>query len=51
MSLVLVLTIGEAVSSRLAWIGFYAGFRALPGGMPVSRFCGLHCVKSPCGLY
>ena len=32
MSLILVLTIGQAVSSTLAWIGFYAGIRALPGG-------------------
>jgi hypothetical protein len=32
MSLVLVLTIGQAVSSTLVWIGFYAGIRALPGG-------------------
>ena len=31
MSLILVLTIGQAVSSTLAWIGFYAGVRALPG--------------------
>jgi hypothetical protein len=30
--LILVLTIGQAVSSTLAWIGFYAGIRALPGG-------------------
>jgi hypothetical protein len=28
----LFLTIGQAVSSTLAWIGFYAGIRALPGG-------------------
>jgi len=34
MSLILVLTIGQAVSSTLAWIGFYAGIRALPGGRP-----------------
>jgi hypothetical protein len=33
MSLILVLTIGQAVSSTLAWIGFYAGIRALPDGM------------------
>jgi hypothetical protein len=26
------LTIGQAVSSTLAWIGLYAGMRALPGG-------------------
>lgn len=32
MSLILILTIGQAVSSTLAWIGFYAGIRALPGG-------------------
>jgi hypothetical protein len=32
VSLTLVLTIGQAVSSTLAWIGFYAGIRALPGG-------------------
>ena len=32
MSLVLILTIGQAVSSTLAWIGFYAGIRTLPGG-------------------
>ena len=32
MSLILVLTIGQAVSSTLAWIGFYAGIRASPGG-------------------
>jgi hypothetical protein len=32
MLLILVLTIGQAVSSTLAWIGFYAGIRALPGG-------------------
>jgi hypothetical protein len=32
MSLILVLTIGQAVSSTLAWFGFYAGIRALPGG-------------------
>jgi hypothetical protein len=32
MSFILVLTIGQAVSSTLAWIGFYAGIRALPGG-------------------
>jgi hypothetical protein len=32
MSLILVLTIGQAVSSTLAWIGFYAGIRTLPGG-------------------
>ena len=32
MSLILVLTIGQAVSSTLVWIGFYAGIRALPGG-------------------
>jgi hypothetical protein len=33
MSLILVLTIGQAVSSTLAWIGFYAGIRALPDGI------------------
>jgi hypothetical protein len=32
MSLILVLTIGQAVSSTLTWIGFYAGIRASPGG-------------------
>ena len=32
MSLVLILTIGQAVSSTFAWMGFYAGIRALPGG-------------------
>jgi hypothetical protein len=32
MSLILVLTIGQAISSTLAWIGFYAAIRALPGG-------------------
>ena len=32
MSLILVLTIGQAVSSTVAWIGFYAGTRTLPGG-------------------
>jgi len=32
MSLILILTIGQAVSSTLAWIGFYAGIRALPSG-------------------
>ena len=32
MSLILVLTIGQAVSSTLAWIGLYAGIRTLPGG-------------------
>ena len=32
MSLILVLTIGQAVSSTLAWIGFYVGIRALPVG-------------------
>jgi len=32
MSLIVVLTIGQAVSSTLAWIGFYAGIRALPDG-------------------
>jgi hypothetical protein len=34
MSLVVILTIGQAVSSTLAWIGFYVGIRALPGGRP-----------------
>ena len=33
MSLILVLTIGQAVSSTLAWIGFYAGIRALHDGI------------------
>jgi hypothetical protein len=32
MSLILVLTIWQAVSSTLVWICFYAGIRALPGG-------------------
>ena len=32
MSLVVILTIGQAVSSTLAWIGFHVGIRALPGG-------------------
>jgi hypothetical protein len=32
MSLILILTIGQAVSSTLVWVGFYAGIRALPGG-------------------
>jgi hypothetical protein len=32
MSLIVVLIIGQAVSSTLAWIGFYVGIRALPGG-------------------
>ena len=31
MWLILILTIGQAVSSTLAWIGFYAGVRTLPG--------------------
>ena len=31
MSLILVVTIVQAVSSTLAWIGFYVGIRALPG--------------------
>jgi hypothetical protein len=31
MSLILIVTIGQAVSSTLAWIGFYTGIRALPG--------------------
>ena len=31
MWLILILTIGQAASSTLAWIGFYAGVRALPG--------------------
>jgi hypothetical protein len=30
MWLILILTIGQAVSSTLAWIGFYAGVRTLP---------------------
>jgi hypothetical protein len=30
MSLILILTIGQAVSSTLIWLGFYAGVRALP---------------------
>jgi hypothetical protein len=32
MSLVPILTLDQAVSSTLAWIGFSAGIRALPGG-------------------
>jgi hypothetical protein len=32
MLLILVLTIDQAVSSTLAWIGFYTGIRAVPGG-------------------
>ena len=31
MSLILVVTIVQVVSSTLAWTGFYAGIRALPG--------------------
>jgi hypothetical protein len=31
MSLILTMTIVQAVSSTLAWIGFYLGIRALPG--------------------
>ena len=31
MSLILVVTIVQAVSSTLAWLGFYIGIRALPG--------------------
>jgi hypothetical protein len=31
MSLILVVTIVQAVSSTLAWLGFYLGIRALPG--------------------
>ncbi len=31
MSLILVVTIVQAVSSMLAWLGFYIGIRALPG--------------------
>lgn len=31
MSLILTMTIVQAVSSTLAWIGFYFGIRALPG--------------------
>jgi hypothetical protein len=38
MLLILVLTIGQAVSSTLAWIGFYAGIRALPGRARQSRW-------------
>ena len=30
MSLILAVTIVQAVSSTLTWIGFYAGLRALP---------------------
>lgn len=32
MWLILILTIGQAVSSTLAWAGFYAGIRGLPVG-------------------
>jgi len=31
MSLILILTISQTVSSTLAWLGFYVGIRALPG--------------------
>lgn len=31
MSLILSATIVQAVSSTLAWLGFYIGIRALPG--------------------
>jgi len=31
MSLILIQTIVQAVSSTLTWVGFYAGIRALPG--------------------
>ena len=37
MLLVLILTIGQAVSSTLAWIGFYAGIRALPAARARQR--------------
>jgi hypothetical protein len=30
MSLILIQTIVQAVSSTLAWLGFYVGIRALP---------------------
>lgn len=32
MSLVVILTIGQAVSSTVAWMAFYVGIRALPAG-------------------
>ena len=32
MSLILIVTIFQAASSTLTWIGFYAGIRASPGG-------------------
>src|SRR5262249_59486446 len=32
MSLIVIVIIVEAVSSTLAWLGFYIGIRALPGG-------------------
>jgi len=32
MSLIVIVIIVQAVSSTLAWIGFYIGIRALPGG-------------------
>jgi hypothetical protein len=31
MSLILILTISQAVSSTLTWLGFYVGIRGLPG--------------------
>ena len=34
MSLILILSIGQAVSSTLAWLGFYVRIRALPGTRP-----------------
>src|SRR5262249_4624716 len=32
MSLIVIVIIVQAVSSTLAWLGFYIGIRALPGG-------------------
>ena len=31
MSLIVIVMIVQAVSSTLAWLGFYVGIRALPG--------------------
>src|SRR5215472_11063728 len=31
MSLIVIVIIAQAVSSTLAWLGFYVGIRALPG--------------------
>ena len=38
MSLILIQTIVQSVSSTLTWIGFYAGARALPAGARRSRW-------------